>query len=60
MSIRITVDVFSGRPNPSVELDDRESAEILDRQMPVRRLGDGEPGLPPGRVAVTGRGGRLR
>lgn len=47
MSIRITVDVFSGRPNPSVELDDRESAEVLDRLMPVRRLGDTEPGLPP-------------
>jgi hypothetical protein len=47
MSIRITVDVFSGRPNPSIELDDRESAEVLDRLMPVRRLGDTEPGLPP-------------
>lgn len=47
MSIRITVDVFSGRPNPSVELDDRESAEVLDRLMPVRRLEEGEPELPP-------------
>lgn len=47
MSIRVTVDVFSGRPNPSVELNERESAEILDRLMPVRRLGQGEPDLPP-------------
>jgi hypothetical protein len=47
MSIRITVDVFSGRPDPSVELDDRQSAEILDRLMPVRRLGDDEASLPP-------------
>src|SRR5260370_12879144 len=46
MSIRITVDVFSGRPNPSVELDERESAEVLDRLMPRRRLGDEEPALP--------------
>jgi hypothetical protein len=47
MSIRITVDVFSGRPNPSVELDDRASAEVLDRLVPVRRLEEGEPDLPP-------------
>ena len=46
MSIRITVDVFSGRPNPSVELDERESAAVLDRLMPLRRLGEGEPDLP--------------
>ena len=47
MTIRITVDVFSGRPNPSVELGEDESAEVLDRLMPARRLGEDEPGLPP-------------
>lgn len=47
MSIRITIDVFSGRPNPGVELDDRESAEVLDRLMPARRLEDDDAGLPP-------------
>ena len=46
MTIRITVDVFSGRPNPSAELDERESAEVLDRLMPLRRLGDEEPDPP--------------
>jgi hypothetical protein len=46
MTIRITVDVFSGRPNPSVELDERESADVLDRLMPLRRLGEDEPDLP--------------
>jgi hypothetical protein len=39
--------MFSGRPNPGIELDDRESAEVLDRLMPARRLEDTEPGLPP-------------
>ena len=46
MTIRITIDLFSGRPNPGVELNDRESAEVLDRLMPVRRLAEDEPGLP--------------
>ena len=46
MTIRITVDVFSGRPNPSVELDERESADVLDRLMPLQRLGEDEPDLP--------------
>jgi hypothetical protein len=46
MPIRITIDIFSGRPSLSVELDDRESADVLDRLMPVRRLAEGEPGLP--------------
>jgi len=46
MTIRITIDIFSGRPNPSVELDDRESANVLDRLMPERRLAENEPGLP--------------
>jgi hypothetical protein len=45
MSIRITVDVFSGRPNPGAELGERESAEVLDRLMPLRRLGEDEPDL---------------
>ncbi|HEX3147310.1 MAG TPA: hypothetical protein VHR66_04460 [Gemmataceae bacterium] len=31
MSLRITVDVFSGRPNPVIELDGRETDEALAR-----------------------------
>lgn len=31
MSLRITFDVFSGRPNPTVTLTDAESAELLKR-----------------------------
>jgi hypothetical protein len=47
MGLRITIDVFSGRPNPSVELDDDEAAELLERLAPVRLLEPGEPDLPP-------------
>lgn len=37
MAIRITVDVFSGRPNPSVIVDGPEEEEILARLLPARR-----------------------
>jgi hypothetical protein len=47
MGLRITVDVFSGRPNPSVELDDREAQELIERLAPRRLLEPGEPDLPP-------------
>jgi hypothetical protein len=47
MGLRVTIDVFSGRPNPSVELDDREGAQLLERLAPVRLLEPGEPDRPP-------------
>jgi hypothetical protein len=47
MGLRITIDVFSGRPNPTVELTDAASAELLERLTPRRRLEPGEPDLPP-------------
>jgi hypothetical protein len=47
MGLKITIDVFSGRPNPSVELDDRAAAELLERLTPARLLEPGEPDLPP-------------
>lgn len=46
MSIQVTIDVFSGRPNPSVELDDREAQGLLERLRPVRRL-DRDESPPP-------------
>lgn len=46
MSVRLVIDVFSGRPNPTVELDDRDAREVLERLAPVRRLEEGEPDLP--------------
>jgi hypothetical protein len=44
MGLRISVDVFSGRPNPTVELDDREAAQLLERLAPVRRTTPARPG----------------
>jgi hypothetical protein len=44
--LRITIDIFSGRPNPVIELRGREAANVLERLRPVRRLERGEPGLP--------------
>ena len=31
MSLRITIDVFSGRPNPVVEVRGRQAKEVLER-----------------------------
>jgi len=47
MSLRITVDVFSGRPNPAIELEGPEADEALERLRPVRRLREDDGGLPP-------------
>jgi len=46
MALRITVDVFSGRPNPTVELEGTEADEALERLRPVRRLSEDDLGLP--------------
>jgi hypothetical protein len=37
MAIRITFDLFSGRPNPSVVVDGAEEQEVLARLAPARR-----------------------
>jgi len=47
MSLRITIDIFSGRPNPTLELTGNQAREVLERLRPVRRLEKGEKGLPP-------------
>jgi len=31
MAVRITIDIFSGRPNPVIELDDREANRVVPR-----------------------------
>jgi hypothetical protein len=48
MTLRITIDIFSGRENPVIELAGQEAQEALDRLQPARRLEKGEMGLPPG------------
>ena len=47
MAVRITVDVFSGRPNPVVTLDDSAAAEVLERVRPTGRLDRKETEAPP-------------
>jgi hypothetical protein len=46
VGLQITIDIFSGRPNPVIELDDNEAADLRERLAPARRLDDGEP-VPP-------------
>jgi hypothetical protein len=47
MALRITIDIFSGRPNPVIELSEGESKRILERLRPARPLKRTEPRLPP-------------
>src|SRR3954466_5371403 len=47
MALRITVDLFSGRPNPVIRLDDQAAAEVLERLRPVGRLEARDAGPPP-------------
>lgn len=48
MALRLTIDIFSGRPNPAIEIDNQAAAELLQRIGPGRILDvDGGPGTPP-------------
>jgi hypothetical protein len=38
MLLRVTIDIFSGRPNPVVELRDEEAREALKRLQPTKKL----------------------
>jgi hypothetical protein len=38
MNLRIMIDVFSGRPNPVIELEGTEAADSLERLRPARSL----------------------
>jgi hypothetical protein len=38
MALRITVDIFSGRPNPVIEVDGPDADEVLRRLKPGRKL----------------------
>jgi hypothetical protein len=46
MTLGITIDIYSGRPNPVVELRGKDAQRALERLRPVRRLEKGEKGLP--------------
>ena len=46
MSLRITIDIFSGRPNPVIEITGREARKILERVKPLERLRPGHMSTP--------------
>ena len=46
-TVRVEIDIFSGRPNPVIELTGREASALVDGLRETRRLEKGEPGLPP-------------
>jgi hypothetical protein len=45
--LRIEIDIFSGRPNPVVELTEKESRDVLAQLGRTRPVEKGEPSLPP-------------
>jgi len=47
VALRITIDIFSGRPNPVIDLTGREARDAMERLRPIRKLERGEAGLPP-------------
>jgi hypothetical protein len=54
MSLRVTIDIFSGRPNPVVEIDGARAREILRRIAPAARLEKGEMPAPDWRLGYRG------
>lgn len=38
MTLRVIFDIFSGRPNPAIELDAADSVKLMARLQPARRL----------------------
>lgn len=54
MTLRVTIDVFSGRPNPVVELQGKEAEEILRRARPESRIDIDDGGPPPPTLGYRG------
>ncbi len=54
MKLKITIDIFSGRPNPIIELDGKEAADALDRLTPARKLKRSEMGLRASTLGYRG------
>ena len=57
MGLRITIDIFSGRQNPVIELEGKEAKQALDRLAPVRKLRRNE--MIPAPESVLGYRGLL-
>jgi len=54
MTIRITVDMFSGRPNPTIELDGEKAHDFLERAKPAKALKKGAMPAPEFRLGYRG------
>jgi hypothetical protein len=54
MKLRITIDIFSGRENPVIELSARESKEALERLLPTRKLKRAEAIMPTNNLGYRG------
>jgi hypothetical protein len=54
MALRITVDIFSGRPNPVFEIGGSREREILERIRPIKRLKKDEMPVPDFRLGYRG------
>jgi hypothetical protein len=46
VALRITIDIFSGRENPVMEVDGKQADEVLEHLQPAKRLGRTVAGLP--------------
>jgi len=47
MALQITIDIFSGRENPVIELTGKEAEEAIKHLKPGKKIKKGEMGLPP-------------
>lgn len=54
MKLRITIDIFSGRENPVMELEGKEAMEALSRLEPERAFEPDELGWPPSTLGYRG------
>src|SRR5882672_1128261 len=52
--LRISIEVFSGRPNPVVELSGKKAKEALERLRPDQPLSKREAALPPSILGYRG------
>ncbi len=54
MSVQVALDIFSGRPNPTVTLEGREAASLLERAQPTVRIELDESPTPPPTLGYRG------
>ncbi len=55
MTLRITIDIFSGRPNPVIELRGKDARDALQRFAPARKLrSDERRPIPPSTLGYRG------